>query len=109
MGGKNLVGSEGGRGTKFHFTARLKGTSGLMSAEASNPAEITRGAKVLVVDDNKTSRRILDGMLRGWELNVKCVESGEAALGELKGGEYALVVTDRNMRGMGGFAVLVRI
>jgi len=109
MGGRIWVESEVGNGTKFNFTARLKRSSGLMSAEASGATEIPRGARVLVVDDNETSRRILEGMLRGWELNVKSVENGEAALAELNGGEYALVVTDRNMPSMDGFALIARM
>ena len=66
------------------------------------------------VDDNETSRRILEGMLRGWELDVKSVESGEAALAELSGGPqggggYELVVTDRNMPGMDGLELISNI
>jgi CheY-like chemotaxis protein len=48
-------------------------------------------------------------MLRGWELNVKSVGSGEAALAELSDEDYALVITDRNMPGMDGFALIARL
>jgi signal transduction histidine kinase/CheY-like chemotaxis protein/integral membrane sensor domain MASE1 len=109
MGGKIWAESAAGRGTKFHFTARLKGSSSVAITGPSAIREIPRGAKVLIVDDNETSRRILEEMLRGWELNVKSVEGGAAALAELRRREYALVVTDRNMPGMDGFTLISRI
>ena len=114
MGGRIWVESEVGHGTKFHFTVRLKSSDGVSTPGSNLGAEIPPGARVLVVDDNETSRRILEGMLRGWGLKVKSVESGEAALAELSGEErddagYALVVTDRNMPGMDGFALIAKI
>ena len=109
MGGTIWVESEVGRGAKFHFTARLKRASGLVSSEPSSATEIPRGTRVLVVDDNETSRRILETMLRSWELDVKSVKSGKAALAELNGGQYAVVMVDRNMPGMDGFALISRI
>ena len=114
MGGRIWVESEVGHGTKFHFTVRLKSADGVSAPGSNHGAEIPPGARVLVVDDNETSRRILEGMLRGWELKVKSVESGEAALAELcrgarDDGGYALVVTDRNMPGMDGFALIAKI
>src|ERR1700744_1111650 len=70
MGGKIWVESEIGRGSQFHFTAQL----GLTEAKEIKigsiaPPEILRGSRVLIVDDNRTNRRILEGMLSRWEMN----------------------------------------
>jgi CheY-like chemotaxis protein len=73
-----------------------------------------RGVKVLVVDDNRTNRRILEGMLRRWEMKPMAVESGEEALSQLDsahvaGEPYALVLTDMHMPNMDGFTLVEQI
>ena len=78
------------------------------------PAEILRGAKVLVADDNRTNRRILEGMLKRWEMNSTSVAAGEDALtalsSALEAGEpYRLVLTDMHMPKMDGFGLIERI
>src|SRR6202000_1362649 len=90
MGGKIWVESEIGHGSQFHFTARL----GLTDAKEIKvgsiaPPEILRGSRVLIVDDNRTNRRILEGMLGRWEMNFVSVEEGQQALDALSGARRA--------------------
>jgi len=78
------------------------------------PPEILRGLKVLVVDDNRTNRRILEGMLRRWDMKPTSVEGGEEALAQLSTARaaaepYALILTDMHMPMMDGFSLVERI
>jgi CheY-like chemotaxis protein len=75
---------------------------------------LLRGVKVLVVDDNRTDKRILEGMLAHWEMKPTLVEGGEEALAELSvareaGEPYALILTEMHMPRMDGFALSERI
>ena len=115
MGGKMWVESEPGSGAQFHFTARLEiaGTPAVRAGTIA-PPEILRGVKVLVVDDNRTNRRILEAMLKRWEMKVTSVEGGEVALKQLSlareaGDPYGLILTDTHMPEMDGFRLVERI
>ena len=115
MGGRIWVESQAGQGSRFHFTAHM----GVANAEEIKvgsiaPPELLRDVKVLVVDDNRTNRRILAGMLRRWGMKETLAEGGEKALEQLAaakeaGAPFALVITDMHMPNMNGFTLIERI
>ena len=109
MGGRIWVESAVGRGSTFHFLARFGVYHGEPIAESLNADALT-GLPVLVVDDNETNRRILEQMLRRWQMRPTTVASGRAALdavseAKLKGQPFALVLLDAHMPELDGFAV----
>lgn len=115
MGGKIWVESQVGKGSQFHFTMRM-GTSNAKPIEAGAiaSAEILRGVKVLIVDDNRTNRRILEGMLGRWDMNSTSAEGGEEALARLAEAvdasePFGLILTDMHMPDMDGFTLIEQI
>ena len=76
--------------------------------------ETLNGLRILVVDDHRTNRRILEGILKRWGAQTVCAGGGEEALSALAaaaeaGKPYRLMVTDMNMPEMDGFALVERI
>ncbi|MGO9118053.1 MAG: response regulator [Desulfomonilaceae bacterium] len=105
MGGEIWVESEPGKGSEFIFTGKF-GLARKVSRKHLEPSVDLRGMRVLVVDDNASSREILQSLLETMSFEVTVSASAEEGIAELenaaKSRPYKLVVMDWRMPGMDG-------
>ena len=114
MGGEIWVESELGEGSKFHFTAKFGVPKDASARPAIRSLLNLKDLPVLVVDDNATNRWILRDILEHWHMQPEAHESGAQALASMevardKGVPFPLIIVDRNMPEMDGFAVVESI
>jgi CheY-like chemotaxis protein len=78
----------------------------------SNEADLT-DVKVLIVDDNSTNRRILEGLVTHWGMIPTVTSSGEEALALFascpESNPFQIILTDMHMPNMDGFGFVERL
>lgn len=109
MGGEIGVESTPGQGSCFYFTCRLTVLAKPSPPSApSQPVENipVRYLSILLVDDNKDNRTVLNAYFRGTGHRVETAVNGEEAVAKVRQGDYDLVLLDMEMPIMDGYTAV---
>ncbi|MDO9017416.1 MAG: ATP-binding protein [Deltaproteobacteria bacterium] len=109
MGGRLWVESEEGRGSRFHFTARVGLRAEGRSAQAAEPPAAVgagpaagRRLRVLLAEDNPVNQLLATRILERRGHAVVLVENGEDAVAAVAAGRFDVVLMDVQMPRMNG-------
>jgi two-component system sensor histidine kinase/response regulator len=100
MGGEISVVSSPGLGSTFSFAVPMASSGSVIRPRQDTPFSF---ARMLLIDDSPTTRRLLTGHLAAWGITVTEAASGRAALEILDkalNSEYDAVIADAHMMQM---------
>lgn len=112
MGGDFSLSSRPGKGNSIRLSLPMEDAT-IEAAHGHLEAPL-QGARVLVVDDNETCRKVLGEQCSSWGMQVNHVDSGHAALALLRskasvGEEFDVVLLDQRMPRMNGMQLAASI
>lgn len=118
MGGTLTCTSREGEGSEFVFTVKMKqpeakpepdSAEAPMSHPADRPVLLGRQARILLVEDDETSREVARLLLEKAGMKVDQAMDGEQAVIMAAEGDYDLILMDISLPGVDGYSAVRRI
>jgi len=113
MGSELKLDAPEGVGSRFTFdlSLELAAEDELESGLLDSPGGSVDGGerRILVVDDVAHNREALFDLLSGYNFDVDVAVDGPSALEYLEQAPYCLMISDQNMPGMDGWALLAKV
>lgn len=112
MGGKIVVQSIYGEGSRFtvYLKQEIRTTPNEVKEEEIDTAVTYNGVKVLVVDDNPLNLKVATKLLKEFNFEIDCVDSGYKCLDKFKEpNDYRIIFLDIMMPKMGGVETLRKL